>query len=84
MTPQYPHLKAEVIYTAENEMACTVRDFMARRTRLEIMDWQTAYEITPEVARLLGETLSWDATEIEKAAVEYRLLLDKFKRSANV
>lgn len=84
LTPQYPHLKAEVVYTAEQEMACTVRDFMARRTRLEIMDWQTAHEVAPEVARLLGETLNWKAAEIEKAATEYRILLDKFKRSANV
>jgi glycerol-3-phosphate dehydrogenase len=84
LTPQYPHLKAEVVYTAEQEMACTVRDFMARRTRLEIMDWQTAYAITPEVARLLGETLNWNDGTIEKAAAEYRLLLDKFKRSANM
>lgn len=84
LTPQYPHLKAEVVYTAEHEMACTVRDFMARRTRLEIMDWQTAHAITPEVARLLGETLNWDTVAIEKAAMEYRFLLDKFKQSANV
>lgn len=84
LTPQYPHLKAEVVYTAEHEMACTVRDFMARRTRLEIMDWQTAHKITPEVARLLGATLDWNAAAIEKAATEYQLLLDKFKKEANV
>ncbi len=84
LTPQYPHLKAEVVYTAQNEMACTVRDFMARRTRLEIMDWQTAQAIAPEVAKLLGETLNWNDTAIEKAATEYRLLLDKFRQSANV
>jgi glycerol-3-phosphate dehydrogenase len=83
LTPQYPHLKAEVVYTAEHEMAGTVRDFMARRTRLEIMDWQTAHKITPEVARLLGETLHWNAAAIEKAATEYQLLLDKFKKEAN-
>jgi glycerol-3-phosphate dehydrogenase len=84
LTPQYPHLKAEVVYTAQNEMACTVRDFMARRTRLEIMDWQTAQTIAPEVAKLLGETLNWNDAAIEKAATEYRLLLDKFRQSANV
>jgi glycerol-3-phosphate dehydrogenase len=84
LTPQYPHLKAEVVYTAESEMACTVRDFMARRTRLELMDWQTAHAITPEVARLLGETLNWSDVAIEKAAAEYRALLTKFKQEANV
>jgi glycerol-3-phosphate dehydrogenase len=80
LTPQYPHLKAEVVYTAENEMACTVRDFMARRTRLEIMDWQTAHAITPEVARLLGETFNWSDDAIDKAAKEYRALLEKFMK----
>jgi glycerol-3-phosphate dehydrogenase len=84
LTPQYPHLKAEVVYTAQSEMACTVRDFMARRTRLEIMDWQTAHAITPEVARLLGETLNWSDVAIEKTATEYRALLTKFKKEANV
>jgi glycerol-3-phosphate dehydrogenase len=82
LTPLYPHLKAEVVYTAQNEMACTVRDFMARRTRLEIMDWQTAHDITPTVARLLGETLNWSEQKIETASVEYRALLDKFIRES--
>jgi glycerol-3-phosphate dehydrogenase len=82
LTPQYPHIKAEVVYTAQNEMACTVRDFMARRTRLEIMDWQTAHAITPTVARLLGETLDWSEQKIEAASVEYRALLEKFMKSS--
>jgi glycerol-3-phosphate dehydrogenase len=80
LTPHYPHLKAEVVYTAENEMACTVRDFMARRTRLEIMDWQIAHAITPTVAQLLGEILNWSDIEIEKSAKEYRTLLEKFMK----
>jgi glycerol-3-phosphate dehydrogenase len=78
LTPQYPHIKAEVVYTAQEEMACTVRDFMARRTRLEIMDWQTAHDITPKVARLLGETLGWSEQVIVQAVRDYRVLLDKF------
>jgi glycerol-3-phosphate dehydrogenase len=81
LTPQYPHLKAEVVYTAQHEMACTVRDFMARRTRLEIMDWQTAHNITPTVARLLGETLDWSEQKMGAASKEYRTLLEKFMQS---
>jgi glycerol-3-phosphate dehydrogenase len=84
LTPQYPHLKAEVVYTAQCEMACTIRDFMARRTRLEIMDWQTAHDITPTVARLLGETLDWSEQKIEVASTEYRALLGKFMNSSNI
>jgi glycerol-3-phosphate dehydrogenase len=81
LTPQYPHLKAEVVYTAQHEMACTVRDFMARRTRLEIMDWQTAHDITPTVARLLGDTLDWSEQKMGAASKEYRTLLEKFMQS---
>jgi glycerol-3-phosphate dehydrogenase len=84
LTPQYPHLKVEVVYTAQTEMACTVRDFMARRTRIELMDWQIAHALTPEVARLLGETLNWSESAIDKATTEYRTLLTKFKQEANV
>jgi glycerol-3-phosphate dehydrogenase len=80
LTPQYPHLKAEVVYTAQSEMACTVRDFMARRTRLEILDWKIAHSITPTVAQLLGETLNWSDAEIEKSAKEYQALLEKFMK----
>jgi glycerol-3-phosphate dehydrogenase len=82
LTPQYPHIKAEVVYTAQEEMACTVRDFMARRTRLEIMDWQTAHAITPTVAQLLGETLGWSDATMSKATADYRALLDKFINEA--
>jgi glycerol-3-phosphate dehydrogenase len=82
LTPLYPHLKAEVVYTVQKEMACTVRDFMARRTRLEIMDWQTAHDITPTVARLLGETLNWSEQKMGAASVEYRALLEKFMKSS--
>lgn len=78
LTPQYPHIKAEVVYTAQKEMACTVRDFMARRTRLEIMDWKMAHDITPTVARLLGETLGWSEQVIVQEVRDYRRLLDKF------
>jgi glycerol-3-phosphate dehydrogenase len=78
LAPQYPHIKAEVVYTAQHEMACTVRDFMARRTRLEIMDWQLAHDLTPTVARLLGETLGWSDAVINSESTNYRVLLDKF------
>jgi glycerol-3-phosphate dehydrogenase len=78
LTPQYPHIKAEVVYTAQEEMACTVRDFMARRTRLELMDWKTTHAITPTVTRLLGETLGWSEQAIVQEISDYRRLLDKF------
>ena len=53
--PQYPFLKAEVVYAVREEMACTLRDFLARRIRLEITDWQVTLAATAVVAELMGQ-----------------------------
>ncbi|MBK8922198.1 MAG: hypothetical protein IPM81_11955 [Saprospirales bacterium] len=39
LLPAYPYLRAEVVYAIRLEMACTLRDVLARRIRMEITDW---------------------------------------------
>lgn len=70
-------LKAEVIYAVRFEMACTIRDFMARRTRLEITDWQMSLEMTPSVAQLMATELGWSATETAQNIAAYQQLIKK-------
>lgn len=65
----YPYIAAEVVYATQQEMCCTIRDFMARRIRLEIVDWQAAREATPRVAALMAPLLGWSEME-EKRQVE--------------
>lgn len=71
-------LKAEVIYSVRFEMACTIRDFMARRTRLEITDWQLSLEMTPSVGQLMATTLGWSAIETAQSIAVYQELIKKF------
>jgi len=77
--PEYPAIRAEVVYSVREEMTCTVRDFLARRIRLEITDWTQARQAAPAVAGLIGAELGWTEDRIRQQATEYQALLDDFK-----
>ncbi len=58
--PLHPDLvtqKAEVIWHAREEMARTVEDVLARRTRNLLLNAAASIEAAPEVARLLAQEL---------------------------
>ena len=38
LVPGYPNIEAEVVYAARHELACTVIDVLAHRTRLAFLD----------------------------------------------
>jgi Glycerol-3-phosphate dehydrogenase len=69
--PGLPYLCAEIAYAAEHEMAVHLRDFMARRIRLEIVDWNACGQAVPIVARYMAETLGWSAEEKTRQTAEY-------------
>lgn len=48
-----PHIEAEVVYAARYEMAATVEDFLARRTRLELIARDHGSSCAERVASLL-------------------------------
>ena len=52
-----PARKGEVVWAAREEMARTVDDFLARRTRSLLLDARAAAEAAPEVARILAAEL---------------------------
>ncbi len=78
----YPFIKAEVIYTCEYEMAQKPRDFFARRTRWEILDWNACLESIEVVAKLMAEELGWDEERKNIESQEYLRLLANFKTNA--
>jgi len=53
----YPYTKAEVIWFVRNEMAVTVEDVLARRTRLLFLDAAAAVEAAPVVASVMMHEL---------------------------
>lgn len=83
LIPGFPYLKAEVIYAVREEMACTIRDFLARRIRLEITDWEAALDAAPRVAKLMGDELGWTTNRQSDAAAAYADLLKSFQKMAD-
>jgi glycerol-3-phosphate dehydrogenase len=55
-----PYVKAEVIWAARHEMARTVEDILARRTRALFLNARAALAMAPAVADLMASELGWD------------------------
>jgi glycerol-3-phosphate dehydrogenase len=64
-----PYLEAEVVWAAREEMARTVEDILARRTRALLLDSSAAIEAAPRVAEILAKELSrdpqWQKQQVE-------------------
>ncbi len=57
--PHLPYLKGEVIWHTRNEMARTVEDVLARRTRALFLDANASIEGAPMVAELMANELHY-------------------------
>ena len=58
--PEHPYVKAEVVWAAREEMARTVEDVLARRTRALFLNASAALEMAPAVAELLASEIGWN------------------------
>jgi glycerol-3-phosphate dehydrogenase len=65
LVPTLPYLRAEAVYAARYEMARTLDDVLARRTRSLILARDASAAAAPEVARLLAGELGWDDAEVD-------------------
>jgi glycerol-3-phosphate dehydrogenase len=67
--PGLPYLKAEVVWSVRSEMARTVEDFLARRSRALLLDARASIEMAPGAARLMAAELgfdrSWQAAQVQ-------------------
>lgn len=67
--PKLPYQKVEVVWHAREEMARTVEDVLARRTRALLLNAKASIEAAPAVAAILTKELGRDA-EWERQQVE--------------
>jgi glycerol-3-phosphate dehydrogenase len=72
--PHLPYLGAEVVWAAREEMARTVEDVLARRTRALLLDARASMEAAPRVADLLASELGRDARWRDEEVAAYRAL----------
>ena len=70
LDPRLPYLPVEIVWAVREEMARTLEDALARRTRSLFLDAKAALEIAPRVARIMAEELgkdpSWEQKELRR------------------
>lgn len=71
-----PYLRAEVIYACRAEMAMTLEDVLARRTRIILEDGARGAGIAPQVAALMAVELGWSSEQTNAQVERYRALVD--------
>ena len=78
--PALPYTGAEVVWAARNELAVTVEDVLARRTRALFLNSKAALEMARRAAELmaaeLGHNAAWSTRQIEafeETAANYQL-----------
>jgi glycerol-3-phosphate dehydrogenase len=79
LAERLPYVTGQVEFAAQNEMARTVEDVLARRTRALFLDAEAALAAAPHVARLLAGALgrddSWRTDQMEK----FRTVADAYR-----
>lgn len=73
-----PYKKSEVVWAARREMARTVDDVLARRTRSLLLDAKASIEAAPSVARLLAKELQKNSKWMESQVQEYTKLAKNY------
>lgn len=72
--PNFKTIAGEVVWAVRREMARTVEDFLARRTRALLLDARASMDMASQVARLMATELNKDDTWITSQIDDYRKL----------
>jgi len=84
LVPGLPYLRAEAVYAARYEMAHTLDDVLARRTRSLLFGRDTSARAATDVAQLIGEELRWSRSRIQKEVDSYRAGVVHARESAGL
>jgi len=81
LAPDVEHLEAEVAWAARNELALSLEDILARRTRLAQERPDRAASMAPRAAEILGGELGWSG---ERRSAEVTAFLAAARREFDV
>jgi glycerol-3-phosphate dehydrogenase len=70
--PDLPYIGAEVIWAVRHELARTVEDVLARRTRALLLNATASMACAPLVATLMAQELGHDQAWIDTQVATYR------------
>jgi glycerol-3-phosphate dehydrogenase len=79
LAERLPYVAGQAIFAARHEMARTVEDVLARRTRALFLDAEAALAAAPRVAALLaaelGRDVKWQSEQLE----HFRRVADAYR-----
>jgi glycerol-3-phosphate dehydrogenase len=78
LAPELPYIGAEVVWAARAEMARSVEDVLARRTRSLFLNSKAAIKAAPKTARLLAQELGRDAEWEKRQVAEFNAVARHF------
>jgi glycerol-3-phosphate dehydrogenase len=76
--PDLPYIGAEVVWSTRQEMARTVEDALARRTRALFLNAQAAIEMALPAARIMAEELHRGEDWIQQQVSEFKTLASQY------
>lgn len=78
-----PYYKAEIIFAIRNEMAQTVEDVLARRTRALFLNAKAAIEIAPKTAEIMAEESGRNEIWIAEQIQNFNQIAEKYSVKIN-
>lgn len=69
--PALPYTREDVVRAVRDEMACTIEDVLARRTRALFLNAQAAIEIAPAAATIMADEMGFGNDWIETQAEQF-------------
>jgi glycerol-3-phosphate dehydrogenase len=84
LVPDYPAVRAQVIYCVRTEMAITIEDVLFRRLGIQLYSWRSAIAAAPVVGSLMGRELGWSADESRAAASGYATKINRLMALAGL
>ena len=77
--PDLSYTRDDVIRAVRDEMAQTVEDVLARRTRVLFLNAKAAIEMAPTVAEIIAKEMNADRDWIESQLAEFRETAESYK-----
>lgn len=84
LVPGLPYLRAEGVYAARYEMARTLTDVLARRTRALLLDRAAAAAAAHNVAQLIAPELRWTPADVRREVESFLTLVAHEEESAGL
>jgi glycerol-3-phosphate dehydrogenase len=76
LSPQRLEIKAQVVYSVENEFAYSIADILRRRTTIA-MQGEYGYDTLPAVTEVLQSHCGWTQEQCDHSVAEYRRYMEE-------